>query len=107
MRDTLRQPPRVHEQERRPMSVHQIDDAVVNLAPHFIRSDRAELGRGNLDGQIDLALVADVDDYRFRPVPVLVRVAGEEARNFSDRFLRRGKTDTNGREMSESFQAFE
>ena len=41
-RDAFRQPPRVHEDERRPVLGDQRGQAVVVLLPHFVRHDRGQ-----------------------------------------------------------------
>src|SRR5216684_7344029 len=60
MGDALRQAPRVDEDQRRRMLPGELGDAVVNFAPHLIRGNRAKLAARNFDGDVHLALVADV-----------------------------------------------
>ena len=66
MRDALGQPPRVDEHQRGTVLPNQLGDAVVDLVPLFVGSDRTQLARGHFDGQIELRAVADVDDRRRR-----------------------------------------
>ncbi len=52
----------VDEDQRRAVLHGQFGEAVVDLAPHFIAGDGAEFRRRDLDGEIELAAMADVDD---------------------------------------------
>ena len=88
MRDALGQPPRVHEDERRPVLLNQRGDAVVDLLPHLVRRDRPELVLRHLDRQIHRAAMAVVDDVDPR-----VLVGREEPRDDLDRPDRRREAD--------------
>ena len=87
-RHALRQAPRVDEDQRRAMLQRQLGDAVVNLAPHFVAGDGAELRRRNLDRQIELAAVTNVDHGRSG-----TSRAGQEMRDLFDRLLRGRQAD--------------
>ena len=102
MRDAFGQAPRVDEDQRRAMLASEFRDAVVNLAPHFVRGDGAEFARGNFDGQIQRTAVADVDDDRRGAI-----AAGKELRDQLDGLLRGGKTDAHRRAIEQGFEAFE
>ena len=97
VRDPLREPPRVDEDERRAVLRDQLGDALVDLAPLLGRGDRLEVSRRQLDGEVEVALVAEVDD---RAVRLAVRIeaigADEEARDLLDRPLRRRESDARG-----------
>ena len=62
VRHALGQAPRVHEDERRPVRADQRGDPVVDLAPHLLAGDRAELVDRHLDARSSRAPVAGVDD---------------------------------------------
>src|ERR1700723_2306944 len=94
MRDALGEAARIYDPQRRTMGIHQLHDALENLVPHFVRSNRAELGRGNLHAKIESALVSDVDDYRLGPRILRVSIARQETGDLFDRFLCRGKSDS-------------
>ena len=96
----------VHEHERRTVGVHQFDKALINFIPHFVRSDGTKFRAGHLDSEVERALVAHVDDYRFGPGVMPVRVARQEPRYFVDRLLRRGEADAHGRAMGEFIEPF-
>ena len=66
MRDALGEPARVDEDQGGAVLADQLGDAVVDLAPHLVGGDRAELVARDLDRQIHRAAVADVDDARRR-----------------------------------------
>ena len=52
MRHALGQPPRVDEHERRAVRVDQLREPVVDLGPHLVAGDGAELVLGNLDREV-------------------------------------------------------
>ena len=88
MRDALGQPPRVHEDERRPVLLNQGGDAVVDLLPHLVRRDRPELVLRHLNRQIHRAAMAVVDDVDLR-----LLVGCEKPRDDLDRPDRRREAD--------------
>ena len=97
VRDALREPPRVHEDERRAVLRDQLGDALVDLAPLLGRGDRLEVSRRQLDGEVEVALVAEVDDRAVRlAVSIEAIGADEEARDLLDRPLRRREPDARG-----------
>ena len=83
VRHALRQPARVDGDERGAVRLDQADQAVVDLLPDLVRHHRFERRAGDLDGEVELPLVAFVDDR--------TRSAGQKARDFIDRLLRRRK----------------
>ena len=89
-RDALRHPPRIDEYQRRPVFSNQRGQAIVVLLPHLVGHDRIERRLRDLDGQVDLAPVALVDDCA---AATIVAGADEKARDFVDRLLRRGQAD--------------
>jgi hypothetical protein len=99
MRDSLRQSPGIYEDQRGAMLFDQLDQTVVDLVPHFVGGDGAELAGRNFDGKIELALVADVDDHRVGP-----SAAGKEMRDLFNRLLRRRKSNTHWRTIRQRFQ---
>ncbi len=66
VRHALGQPPRVDEDERRPMFVDERADAVVDFLPHLVRRDRPKLVLRHFDCQIHGAPMAVVDDGDLR-----------------------------------------
>ena len=88
MGDALGQPPRVHEDEGRPVFLNQRGDAVVDLLPHLVRRDRPELVLRHLNREIHRAAMTVVDDVDLR-----VLVGREEARDDLNRPYRCRETD--------------
>src|SRR5258708_6783330 len=91
-RNAFGEPARIHKHQRGPMLLHQRSDAVVDLVPKFVAGDRAKFLSGNFNGQIESALVANVDDYG-----IWSPIAGEKMRNRLNRLLRCGKANANWR----------
>ncbi len=58
----LHEPPRVHEDQRRPVGAREVGDAVVDLRPLLVGAHRAQLVAQHLDCQIQIAPLAHVDD---------------------------------------------
>src|ERR1700733_12588482 len=102
VRDPLRQAPGVYKYQRRAMLFDQFHQAVINLVPHFVAGDGAELAGGNFNGQVELSFVADVDDDRIRAA-----VAGEEMGHFFNRFLGGRKSNAHWPTMGQLFQPLE
>ena len=70
------------------MLLRKLGNTVVELVPHFVAGHGAEQRGGNLDGEVQLALVTDVDDHWIRSA-----AAGEKMRDLFDGLLRRRKPD--------------
>ncbi len=102
MGDTLRQAPRVDEDQRRRMLPGELGDAVVNFAPHLIRGNRAKLAARNFDGDVHLALVADVYDRGRGALGT-----GEEVSDHFDWLLRGRKADARQRSAGQMIEALE
>ena len=66
VRNSLRQPPGIDENQRGTMLFNQFHEAGVNLFPHFVGGNGTELAGRDFDRQIESALVADVDNDRIR-----------------------------------------
>ena len=64
MGNAFRQPPRVDENQRGAPRADQIGEPIVDLVPHLVAGDRAQLALRDLDKQIHLAPMADRDDAR-------------------------------------------
>ena len=60
--DALREAPRVDEDERRAVGADQAGEAVVDVGPLLLGRDGLEVGRRHFDVEVDVALVAEVDD---------------------------------------------
>src|SRR5215472_227598 len=82
--------------------MNKFDQPVVNLLPHFIGRDRAELTGGNFDGEIKRSFMAYIYDHRIRP-----SVANQKMGNFFDGLLGSRKPDAHWRLSSQRFQSFE
>ena len=54
--DSLRESPRIYEHQRGAMLLDEFYEAVVDLVPHFVGRDGAELAGGNFDREIELAV---------------------------------------------------
>ena len=92
--DALGEAARVHEDERGAVLRDQLGDAVVDLRPLLLRGHRPQLRRRQLDGQLEVALVAEVDDRAVRAALAVEALRpNEEGRDLLDRALRRGEPD--------------
>ena len=82
MRDPLGKPPGVDEHEGRPVLADVRGDAIEHVR-HLLRAgDGFELAFGQLDREVEVALVTGVDDLRQRAI------AHEQTRDGFDRSLR-------------------
>ena len=99
--ETLRQPAGVHEHERGVVLADEIGDALDHVAHLFGRRDRFELALGQLEREVEVALVAGVDDLGRGPRP------DEEARHGLDRALRGRQPDALRRPLADRFEALE
>src|SRR5262244_3349484 len=64
--DTLSQPARIHEDQRRAMRVGQLDQAVIDLIPDLARHHRFERRGRDLKRKIARAMMAGIDDLTAR-----------------------------------------
>ena len=85
--EPLGEPPGVHEHERRVVLADELGDLVEHVVHLLGRRDRFELAVGQLELEVEVALVAGVDDRRQRPVP------DEQPGDRLDRPLRRRQPD--------------
>ena len=95
MRDPLGQSPRVDEHESRSVSAHQFRDPVVDVLPHLVRRDDAELRLRHVHRQVEVTAVTCVHDAHpggHTPRGVVWGDAGQKARDLLDRLDRRGQT---------------
>src|ERR1700722_4347447 len=99
VRNSLRQPPPVHENQCGTMLLNQFDQPVINFLPHFIAGDRPQLTGGNFYCEIKLALVPNIDYPR-----VGTSIAGEEMCHLFNRLLRSREANANWRSMRQSLQ---
>ena len=60
MRSAFGQAARVDENESGAVLGGQSGEAIVDFVPHFVGSDGAELARGDFDGQVEFAPMADL-----------------------------------------------
>jgi hypothetical protein len=65
VRNALREPASVHENDCGALTQDVGSEPIVNLRPHLARRDRSEFIVRDLNCQIHIALMADVDDARF------------------------------------------
>jgi hypothetical protein len=94
MGDALREPPRIHEHERRVVGLDQLRQSIVDLAPGLARHHGFEWRREHLHREVGRSLVALVDDR------AVGRLAGrtaaapdQEASDILDRPLGRRQAD--------------
>ena len=87
VREPFGEAARVHEHERRAVLATSVGDPVEHVAHLLGARDGFELTLGQLDGEVELALVAAVDDGGHRPI------ADEQPGNGLDRPLRRRQAD--------------
>ena len=99
--ETLRQPAGVHEHERGVVLADEVGDAVDHVAHLLGRRDRFELALGQLEPEVEVALVAGVDDLRGGAR------ADEEPGHRLDRALRGGQPDALRRPLADRFEALE
>ena len=83
----------VDEDQRRAVLADQHREPVVDLLPDFVRHDRFERHRGQLDGEIAMPHMAGVDDRAGRRTGSVDALADEEAGDLLDRLLRRRQPD--------------
>ena len=96
MRHAFGHSARVHENQSGPMRLNQLRQAMINFLPNFIRHHRFKRRLRNFNRQIQFAAMTNVDDLAIRiarPRPLHER-ADQKTRDFFDRFLRRGQTDS-------------
>jgi hypothetical protein len=86
-RDPLGHAARVHEDQRRPMRLDQLDQAVVDLFPDLARHDGFERRQRYLEGEIPHAAVASIDDGAGYGGLALGVGADQEMRHRLDRLL--------------------
>src|SRR5262249_8964055 len=101
-RHTLCQPPGIDEDEGGTVLGGKRRDPVVDFGPHFVGRYRAKLTAGNLDGQVELATMTDLHDYRVGPIGASQKLGQE-----FDRLLRCGKTDAREALPGQIIQTFE
>ena len=58
------QSPGVHENQRRPVRIDQLDNPRIHLGPLFVHTDRPQVAGRDFDRQIQLPLVTDIQDDR-------------------------------------------
>ena len=94
MGDALGQTARVDEDQRRAVAGDERGEAVVDLGPLLVRGDGRHLGVGQFDAEVEVALVAAVDDDAAGAVACHRRVRpDQEARDLVDGTLRGGEAD--------------
>ena len=92
--DALGQTARVDEDQRRAVAGDERGEAVVDLGPLLVRRDGRHLGVGQLDAEVEVALVAAVDDDAAGAVVLRGTLRpDQEARDLVDRALRGGEAD--------------
>ena len=113
MGNAFGQAPGVDEDERRAVRLDELDDALVNLVPHFVRGNRAEFRGGNFNSEVKLPFMADINDdgigARILGITWILRIrsAAEKMCHFFDWLLRRGKADTRRGTRSQLFEALQ
>ncbi len=101
-------PPRVHEHQRRAVFLDEAGEPLVILLPDFRGHHRFERGARQLDGQVECAAVAFVNDGAVAGAAAIDwRVAGQEGGDDFDRRLRRGQADALERRCGERLEPLE
>lgn len=88
-REPLDHAPRGHENQRRTMRSALVREPIVELCPLLVRAYGAELFARNVNGQLDVATIARIDDLRQRTART-----DQETRGKFDRAHGRGQTHT-------------
>ena len=101
VRQALGETAGVHEDERRPVLADEVGDPVEHVGHLFVGGDRFELALGQFEREVEVALVARVDDRRQRPIP------HEQTRHGLDRSLRRGQADPARPTVAQHFETFQ
>ena len=99
LRHALGEGARVHEHERRLVRLHELGQPVEDVGPLLLGRHRLEIARRHLDVQLEIALVAAIDDVD-GPAG-----ASEEARDLLDGALRGGEPNANRAPLHEVVQA--
>src|SRR5437762_9545546 len=99
VRKPLDQPTRIYKDERGAMRFRKLDDAVVNLIPHFVAGNGAKQCGRNFYCEIELALVAHVHHHWIRPV-----TPRQKVRHIFDRLLSGRQPDAHRRAVRQRFQ---
>ena len=108
MGDALDQSAGIHEDQRRAVLGDLGRDLLVDIGPNLVRRYRPQLRFRHGDGELELALVADVDDFAFgRAGRGDALRSHEEPPHFRDRLLRRAQADSLDRFLGEGFQSFQ
>src|SRR5439155_23606369 len=101
VREPLRHPPRVDKYEGGLMVRDVLGDAIDDVGHLLRRRDRFELTLGQLDGDVERALVTDVDDLRQRTL------ADEQPPDPLDGTLRRREADARRPPVAERLEPFQ
>ena len=101
VRDALGETAGVDEDERRAVLAHMGSDLVQDVCHLLGARDRLELAVRQLDREVEVALVAGVDDLGQRPI------ADEQPGDRLDRPLRRGQTDPRRTGVAQRFEPFQ
>ena len=101
VRESLGEPTGVHEHECGAVVGHELGDPVQHIAHLIGRGDGLELTTGQLELEIEIALVSDVDDGGRRSV------TDKQARHRLDRLLRSGEPNPSGPGVAQRLEALE
>ena len=91
----------VDEDERGAVVADEVGHPVVDLLPLLVGADGVERGGGDLDGEVEVAPVADVDEG------AVAVAADEEPRDFLEGLLGRGEADALGLAAGEGVEPLE
>ena len=103
MRHPLGQRPRVDEDQRRAVLFDQLAQTIVDAVPEVVRGDRGERHIGRFDPELQLALVAQIENLAIARRAVLVQT-GQERRDLVHRLLRRRKPDAGRAPLGDAIQ---
>ena len=102
--DPLGEGARVDENQRRAVLLDQLAQTVVDAVPQVVSGDRGQRYVGRLDPQLELALMAEVEDLAVAGGAVVVQ-AGQERGDLIHRLLGRGESDAHGPPLGDAIQA--
>ena len=104
VRHALGQRPRVDEDQRRAVLLNQLAQTAVDAVPEVVRGDRGERHIGRLDPELQLALVAQIENLAIARLAVFVQ-AGQKRRDLVHRLLRRRKPDARRAPLGDAIQS--
>ena len=104
VRDALGQRAGVDEDQRRAVLLDQLAQTVVDAVPEVVGGDRGERHIGRLHPELQLALMAEVQNLALQRTAVVVQ-AGQEGGDLVHRLLRGGEADAHRAPLGDAIEA--